>query len=335
MQLILTFGPLPFFGSAWGGVCGFLAAAALRTGGIRPRWLVLLAVVGLQALVAALTQTGDELVRTLVLACTTGLAVHGIARLGDRLQDGPPTRDTQAARLAVAEERKRFSRDLHDLIGYNLSAITLKSELTRMLVGDDDESAQAELTDIVALSRQLLAEVRGVAHGSPQILFATEIGSVRGILAAAGVATTLDLRVTPLPPRLSTALGAVLREAVTNLLRHSDAEHCRISVTQEAGRVRLEVSNDGTGPSGDLHDGPRRGLRNLADRMHAVGGTLSVSIDEDGWFRLVAQCPLGPFGDAVAVPGPRHPPISSAGPLLARHAPRPGGSGRGAWRRRR
>ncbi|MFJ3822061.1 sensor histidine kinase [Streptomyces nodosus] len=244
LEILLAVGPVAVFGAAWGPVCGFLPRAAPAHGRL-PRLLVApLALAGAAATGATAGLDGGGLLRLLGLGAGTALAVHGVVALADRVEAESFLRHQTVGR-AVAAERDRFSRDLHDLIGYNVSAIAIKSELTRALVDENAGAAHAELADIVSISRHLLDEVRTVAHDAPRVRFGEEVDSVRRTLAAAGIAVRLDVRIAPIPDRLDGLLGTVLREAVTNVLRHSRARHCRIAVHKESDRIRLEVANDG------------------------------------------------------------------------------------------
>lgn len=198
---------------------------------------------------------------------------------------------TERAVLAVMKERLRFARDLHDLLGYSMSAITLKAELARRLVDLDAQRADAELAEIAGVARKALAEIRAIAR-SPQALSLDEqIASARTLLAAADIAVTVTVRVDDgeLPGDVRTVLATMLREGITNVLRHSKAEHCTITLARAGAAVSLEIVNDGTAAT---RRGAGTGIRNLAARVEELGGHLSAGATADNAFRLHADVPL-------------------------------------------
>ena len=199
--------------------------------------------------------------------------------------------------MAVTRERLRFARDLHDLLGYSLSSITLKTELTYRLVPKQPQRAKEELSGILEISRQALADVREVARAYRDMSLEAEAVSAKGMLAAAEIDTELRLEYGTLDPATDTVLATTLREGVTNMLRHSKAQRCVISVTQADAAVRLELGNDGVvAHSGGLVDASGSGLGNLRTRLVEIGGSLDARISEDLWFWLVAQAPRAAAG---------------------------------------
>jgi two-component system sensor histidine kinase DesK len=222
-----------------------------------------------------------------------GLVVFGLSRLAVVIRYVHATR-AELAQLAVISERMRFARDLHDLLGYSLSAITLKAELSRRLVSSNPARARDELTEVLDISRQALADVRSVATGYRNISLAKEAASIASLLATAGVGIRVDVNCGPLDENVDTVLATVLREAVTNMLRHSTARNCTIEADCSAGAtpdeeiITLRVTNDGVPRSAATR---RRGggLENLATRLQSVGGTLSTKVCSDGRFELLAR----------------------------------------------
>ncbi|MGX1269640.1 sensor histidine kinase [Streptomyces phaeoluteigriseus] len=156
----------------------------------------------------------------------------------------------ELARRAVEEERMRFSRDLHDLLGHTLSVIVVKSEAARRLAERDIDAALAQITDIEAVGRQALTEIREAVTGYREGSLATELDRARSALTAAGVEPVVGRSGPPLAPRTAALLGWVVGEAVTNVVRHSGAGRCEITVTGTAERVRLTVTDDGPGTHG-------------------------------------------------------------------------------------
>ena len=196
---------------------------------------------------------------------------------------------------AVTEERLRFARDLHDLLGRSLSTITLKNELARRTLRDDPERAAREITDAIGLAREALAEVREAVAGYRHPTLASEMASAREVLAAAGIACDVDASGDPLPPVTEAVLAWAVREGVTNVVRHSRARRCAIRVTRADGIAAVEVTDDGaatpSSPGRSVNDGT--GLCGLAERAARVGGAVEAGPVEAGGFRLRVALPLG------------------------------------------
>jgi two-component system sensor histidine kinase DesK len=207
------------------------------------------------------------------------------------------------SRLAVAEERLRFSRDLHDVLGRNLTTIALKSELAVRLARRDRAEAADQMVEVQRIAQESQREVREVVRGYRTADLAAEAAGAGSVLRAAGVACTVELGpdAAGLPPLAQSVLGWVVREAATNVLRHSEAQKCTIRLHLDAGTARLEVENDGVGPrpAGAL---PGTGLLGLRERLAAHGGRLLLPGPADGRFRLTASLPLDPPALEVAAP---------------------------------
>jgi two-component system sensor histidine kinase DesK len=199
----------------------------------------------------------------------------------DLVREMERTRGVQS-QLAVAEERLRFSRDLHDVMGRNLSAIAVKSQLAGELVRRGRPEAADEVADVRRLAEDSLREVREVVRGHRSADLAGELAGARSVLRAAGVACTVDGEDggARLSRQAQTALGWVVREAVTNVLRHSNASCCTISLGTSGGRAELRVVNDGV-PDGAAADDGRRGsgLTGLGERLADAGGSLDTRLD--------------------------------------------------------
>jgi two-component system, NarL family, sensor histidine kinase DesK len=195
------------------------------------------------------------------------------------------------ARLAVAEERLRFARDLHDVMGRNLSAIAVKAQLAAELVRRGRTEAAEEVTDISRIADESLREIRGVVGGYRSASLPGELVGARSLLRAAGVSCTVtgDAEAALLPASVQVALGWVVREAVTNVLRHSQATACTIDVGTAGGAAELRVVNDGAAASANRSWG--NGLTGLAERLDAAGGRLAASA-EGGTFVLTAALPV-------------------------------------------
>ncbi|WP_344977284.1 sensor histidine kinase [Streptosporangium fragile] len=199
-----------------------------------------------------------------------------------------------AAELAVKDERLRFAADLHDIQGHHLQVIALKSELAARLAEAEPARAAAEMREVQRLSIDALRDTRAVVQGYRRASLEDEIANAAKVLAAAGIDTTVDrgdpadARALPEPHRH--VLGLVVREATTNVLRHSQARRAQVAYRVRDGRARLRVSNDGVAdPS---RPGSGTGLRALAERLERAGGTLDWHRDGDR-FEVVASLPVG------------------------------------------
>ncbi len=189
--------------------------------------------------------------------------------------------------LAVAAERERIGRDLHDILGHSLTAISIKTGLAARLIDQDAAAAKVQLEEIADISRQALADVRSTASGFRQIRVVTEVASAGSVLTAAGITPSLPSAIEPMPDRVSELFGYVVREAVTNVVRHSEATTCRITVDPYA----VSVTDDGRGfPTGHR----RSGLRGLEERVAAAGGRLEVASSRAGT-RVSVGLPLPTF----------------------------------------
>ena len=218
-----------------------------------------------------------------------GLGMMGIARLGRTLRELREARET-IARLAADEERLRLARDLHDLLGHSLSTISLKAQLARRLAAGDP-SAVAEIADIESVAQQALTEVREAVTGYRLTSFPLELESARTTLAAAGIDVAIRGETAPTTARTDALLGWVLREAVTNVVRHSEARACAIALTRRDEALVLDVRNDGVA-STSTAQAPGNGLRGLTERVEAAGGLLRAGAEPGGGFRLTATLPV-------------------------------------------
>jgi two-component system sensor histidine kinase DesK len=182
---------------------------------------------------------------------------------------------------AVAGERLRFAAELHDIQGHSLQVIALKSELAARLVEADPSRAVAEMREVESLARQALRDTREVAHGYRTVSLGIEIANATRVLTAAGVrcATRQDDGLPAVGPGAERLLGLVVREATTNVIRHSRAAHAEIALTRHDGGVRLVVGNDA--PLAPERATPGGGLAGLAERFASAGGTLRWRQDDD------------------------------------------------------
>ncbi|QLE76243.1 sensor histidine kinase [Streptomyces rectiverticillatus] len=249
-------------------------------------------VTGVLAGLGAMTPGASEYLAALAIpALLGGFAMVGVRQMAMTTRALREARAT-VAHLAANEERLRLARDLHDLLGHSLSLITLKSELAgRMLPGRPDQAAQ-QVADIERVSRQALVDVREAVSGFRRPTLEAELAGARTALAAAGIAADLTRAATDhpdLPPDEEGALAWALREAVTNVVRHSAARRCEITLAEEGDELCLTVSDDGRGPGGGP---PGNGLTGLSERLHLADGRLETGPGPRGGFRLRACVPL-------------------------------------------
>ncbi|KOG08124.1 sensor histidine kinase [Streptomyces viridochromogenes] len=198
-------------------------------------------------------------------------------------------RETRA-RLAVAEERLRFGRDLHDVMGRNLSVIALKSELAVQLARRGRPEAVEQMIEVQRIAGESQREVRDVVRGYREADLEVELAGAQGVLTAAGIECRVTGRAAGLPVEVQSALAWVVREAATNVLRHGNAGRCSVGVRVSEGRVVLTVENDGA--AGASHGGGGSGIAGLRERLAAVDGTLDAGRIGEAVFRLVAEVPL-------------------------------------------
>jgi two-component system sensor histidine kinase DesK len=184
----------------------------------------------------------------------------------------------EVARLAAENERNRIARDLHDLLGQSLTTITVKAGLARRLAerGEPDR-AVAEIAEVEQLSRRTLAEVRSAVTGHRDVGLAGELATAREALRAAGIIAELPGSVDVVDPALSELFGWVVREGVTNVVRHSRAAHCTVAL----GPNWIEIVDDG--PGGPLALNPGNGLSGLRERVAAFDGVIEVGALTPGW----------------------------------------------------
>ncbi|WP_131737398.1 sensor histidine kinase [Actinomadura roseirufa] len=182
----------------------------------------------------------------------------------------------EVARLASDAERARIARDLHDLLGHSLTVITVKSGLARRLAGDDPARSLAEITEVEHLSRQALGDVRAAVSGYRTVTLAGELARGRELLRASGVAADLPAAADVVAAEHQELFGWVVREGLTNVVRHARATRCTVTVTA----TQVQIRDDGAGgPSPAGH-----GLTGLRERVAAAGGTVEAGpVAPRGW----------------------------------------------------
>ena len=233
----------------------------------------------------------------------SGLVVTIIYRFMEAIAELRRTRE-QLARTAVEAERLRFARDLHDLLGHTLSVMVVKAQLIRKLATKDPALAEQEATDIEDIGREALAEVRQTVAGYRGRGLARELEAARTALAGAGLTVAVRQDGPPVPAGADALLGWVVREGVTNVIRHSGGHECQVEVRNDGGCATVTIHDDGAGgvssgavssevgAAGVLPSGGH-GLDGLRERLTADGGTLTAGPAPGGGFRLTATVPVG------------------------------------------
>lgn len=225
------------------------------------------------------------------LAMSWGIG-HGIQQ--QVLQEKLDAAERRNAVLAVAAERERIGRDLHDILGHSLTSATVSAQLAQRLLDADPAAAREQLAHIESTLRQSLADVRATASGMQTVRAASEIASARSVLAAVGIGAQVPSALPTLDDQRAELFGYVIREAVTNIVRHARAEHARITISED----EVSISDDGVGiPEGTA----RTGLRGLEQRVADAGGALAVESSPAG---TTVTATMGP---APASPRPGSP----------------------------
>ncbi len=207
----------------------------------------------------------------------------------------------ELAELAVTAERERLARELHDLLGRTLSLIAVKAELASRLSAKGAPSAEAELGDVQRLARQAVRDVREAIAGDHAPRVDAELAAAEAALSTAGIEVSVHNTAASIDPAHETTIAWALREAVTNVVKHSGARTCRITLAAAAGSTTLEVDDDDRGPVGGAEGtGTGIGLDGLAGRIHALGGTIEAGPSDGGGLRLRVR-----FGAAVPAGGRR------------------------------
>ncbi|MFE9409750.1 sensor histidine kinase [Streptomyces sp. NPDC006704] len=291
-QALLTYLPMLLFRVAWGGMPAFLGASAVLVFPAAFGWALFGAIA--LATCAVVVGVGSDMATTLYStfdAVLISLIVVGLSRMSDMIVKLRRSRE-ELSRLAVAGERLRFARDVHDVLGLSLSAISLKCELAYRLLGEAPARADEELGEVLRASRGALAEVRSVSRGYREMSLSGEADAAVSMLSAAGIRTTLKAEGGHPPAAVDTVLAAVLREGLTNILRHSKAARCEIWTELLGAAAVLRVANDGSGRTRGPGDDASGALASLAAQVGELGGTLTHGADDQGWFRLEAVVPL-------------------------------------------
>ena len=302
LALALTVGD----GPAWGGF--FIYTAAFASGRL-PIIQAAIVLIGLEVIILMGILIGhldtSNAASGLTLVAIVGVVVMGVVHFIATDRELRLARE-EIARLAVTTERLRIARDLHDLLGHNLSLITLKSELAGRLLQVAPERAAREIGDVEQVARTTLEEVRAAVANYRQPTLANELHAASEILAAAGIVYQYEgheASTDTLPTPLEALLAWTVREGVTNVIRHSRAHQCTIRLTRTSQQLGIEILDDGKGSSNqasetspaeiDNHGG--NGLRGLKERVAELGGSYEIGPRASGGFELSVSVSLTPY----------------------------------------
>jgi two-component system sensor histidine kinase DesK len=219
---------------------------------------------------------------TLVSILLAGLGMQAVRQLISVNLDLEATR-AELADFAVAAERDRLAKELHDLLGRTLSLIAVKAELASRLSGKGDPSAADELADVQRLARQAVRDVREAVTGAHAPSVGAELAAAKTALETAGIEACVDTSAASIDPAHESTIAWAIREGVTNVVKHSGAHTCRIVLAAADSFTALVIEDDGRGV---VSTGAGTGLDGLADRVHALGGTLEFGPVEQRGFRL-------------------------------------------------
>lgn len=223
-----------------------------------------------------------------------GLDMIGFVRLSDALLELQKARE-DLAHQAVTEERLRMARDLHDLLGHSLSLITLKSDLAGRLLEKDPRAATQQVHEVERVARQALRDVREAVAGYRQRTLHEELDGARQILEAAGIECRIEYTPQSLPLDMDMVLAWIVREAVTNVIRHSRARHCLIRIVSNDLQIRAEIRNDGSPRTENSNAEGGSGLSGLAERLAKVGGMIeagALPVSDGPGFQVKVEIPV-------------------------------------------
>ncbi len=203
------------------------------------------------------------------------------------------TARAELARLAVADERARFARDLHDLLGHSLSVIALKAELAGRLLRERPSEAAGHVTEIEQVARGALTEVREAVSGYRQPTLDDEIAGAKMALSAAGIEAEIERPAVTFDPAIEAVLAWTVREGATNVIRHSGAGHCSVKVMAGLGEAGVEVLDDGPGCEDAVANGrDGHGLEGLRERVARLHGQIEAGAGTAGGYRLAVRVPV-------------------------------------------
>jgi two-component system sensor histidine kinase DesK len=285
---LATFAMVVGFGSAWAGLLIYLGVATGLTLSGRAALVTLAGIAAFSVAYGVATGvSASDVAFVAFLTTALGVSMLGLRRMFQLIVELRAARD-EVARLTAAEQQARFARDLHDVLGHNLSVIALKSQVARRTIDREPSTAVTAVIDIETVARQSLRDVRELVAGYRQRSLADEIAVADELLVAAGIQPLIQR-----PPEMPDGapgelLAWALREGTTNVIRHSHATQCRVTVTVDERHASLEIEDDGQAPAPNISGS---GLRGLRERLSDAGGTVEAGPREGGGFRLAVNLP--------------------------------------------
>jgi two-component system, NarL family, sensor histidine kinase DesK len=221
-----------------------------------------------------------------VLLVMGSAALYSSTRLHGIVEQLDVNRAT-LAQVAVDRERLRISRDLHDLLGHTLSAVSLKGDLAvRLLERHADDAARAEIESLTEIARTALHDIHAITRDQHAVSIQSEVAAAAALLRSAGIDTRIDVDVSAFAKHIEETLAWAIREGTTNVLRHSDADHTSITITRADSLIRLRITNDGSSGTSDSGTG----LTGLAVRAATLGGT-AIGQHIDDRYELCVEIP--------------------------------------------
>jgi two-component system sensor histidine kinase DesK len=281
--VLLALAQLPLMGADAAGLLIFGGVAASILIPI-PGSVIVALVLGLAIIVVSWLAPGGTQWELALTEVALSLWMAGFARnirLNEQLKDA----QQELAHAAVLAERERIARDLHDILGHSLTAITVKAALARQLAGRAPDKMLAEVNDIEALARSALTDVRETASGIRERSLAGELAAARSVLTAAGITPVMPGAVDDVAPAGRELFGYVVKEAVTNVVRHSGASSCTVRL----GSHWVEISDDGRGRDLPSQLASGSGLVGLSERVAAAGGVLTTANRAPSGFSVRAE----------------------------------------------
>ena len=267
----------------------FFAYAAASMGWVRPLSLAIKSVgLLLVFIVVVWVVFGHPMIAllpALFFSVMTGFACVMSAEAAAREQ-ALVTAHRTVEKVATLAERERIARDMHDLLGHQLSVVAVKADLARKLISRDPDAAAEELRDIQNMTREALHEVRLAVDAMKQTSVAVEIARARRALEASDVHLETDAQIATIPDHLERPVALIIREAITNVIRHAGADRCRLTLQRQANALVLDVHDNGKGQI--AHEG--HGLRGMRERVQQLGGRFVI--DHERGTRLSATFPL-------------------------------------------
>lgn len=286
IMAVLVAGLTFIVGSEAFGATIYMAVLAVMTLPNRQAWSLVVVLVILVEVLPRIVPEWDPGSFFAFQLVISAVAAWGITQVFRRNHELAIARQ-QLADLAVVAERERVSRDVHDILGHSLTVITVKAELAGRLIDIDPARAGVEIGQVEALAREALNDVRATVGGLRKVDISVELASARSALVAAGIEAEMPADGDVVPRRNRELFGWTLREAVTNVIRHSGARRCSVDVSAS----HIEISDDGAGVSTQVpEDSSGNGLRGLAERVKAANGTLTVGKSKSGGFRVEVEC---------------------------------------------